>query len=619
VLQLSPPQSLAERLIASGRIVLAASSLFAVWLDPSEPAKYASIAYGLLVAYLAYSILVALVTWRLGPPREHRRLFSHAFDLLFFSAFIYFTSGPSSPFVAFFVFSLACATLRWQWRGTLWTALAALGAYLAAGLYFGLVLHDPTFQLHWFIIRGVYLAVLATLLGYVGFHEHYARRKMAELAAWRQRPPVDAEVQLREDVGYAAKVLACPSVVMTWTESEEPWLNVVRWGGSSWEHSRQAPADDDPGVAPALAGASFFCLDLHAPQPTVWRRDDGPLVAWSGRPFHDDHAANRAANGAPRTVISCPFEAVGIQGRVSLYDRRDITHDELTLAEVVAGILAVGLEHRQFSAALRLRAADEERLRLARDLHDGVLQSLTGLALQLAAVARRLDDGDAGARAALDAVRERIGLEQRDLRFLIDELRPRPDAPSGGDELLPERLVDLAERIEREWNLAVDLELDGSLPPVPESLARNVYLLIREALVNAVRHGRATRAEVAIVREGEDLSIRIADNGSGFPVTGRYTQSALKELGIGPRNLQERLGSLHGSLELDSSADGARLTLSLPLAPELAGQTPCAAQTPCAGQTPSAAPTPSAGQTPPAQTPVVVQTPAAQTPVAADG
>jgi signal transduction histidine kinase len=559
---LSPTQSLAERLIASGRIVLAASSLFAVWLDPSEPAKYAEIAYGLLAAYLAYSILVAIGSWRAGPPPESRRLLSHAFDLLFFSLFIYFTAGPASPFVAFFVFSLACATLRWQWRGTLWTAAAAFGAYLAAGLYFGLVLHDPTFQLHWFIIRCVYLMVLATLLGYLGFHEHQARRRMAELAAWRQRPPVDAEAQLRDDVEYAAGVVACRTVTLTWSESEEPWLNRVRWSGSGWEHTRAAPSDEDPEVAPELAGAAFFCLDPQARRPTVWKRSEGRLTAWRGQPFRESGEPRPSA----RSVLSCPLDAVGIHGRVSFFDRRGITHDELTLAEVVAGILAVGLEHRQFSAALRLRAADEERLRLARDLHDGVLQSLTGIALQLAAVARRLDDGHAGARAALDAVRERIGSEQRDLRFLIDELKPRPQAPSAEGEPLPARLADLAERIEREWDLTVELDLDPSLPPVNESLARHVYLLIREGLINAVRHGRATRAEVSIARDDEGLSIRIADNGSGFPITGRYSQDALHALGLGPRNLQERLGSLQGSLELDSSPTGACLTLSLPLA-----------------------------------------------------
>ncbi|HVS15667.1 MAG TPA: histidine kinase [Thermoanaerobaculia bacterium] len=562
MLELSPPQSLAERLIASGRVVLAASSLFAVWLDPSEPAKYAGIAYGLLVAYLGYSVVVAWFPWRLGPPPGSRRLLSHAFDLLFFSLFIYFTSGPSSPFVAFFVFSVACATLRWQWRGTLWTAVAALSAYLAAGLYFGLVLHDPTFQLHWFIIRGVYLAVLATLLGYLGFHEHLARRRMSLLAAWRQRPPVDADAQLRDDVESAMRVLACRSISLAWTESEEPWLHLVSWDGSTWRRWREAPPAGDPLVASDLAGASFFSLDVRAPETTVWRREAGRLVAWRGAPL----VGPLAAAPACRSVLSCPLEGVGIQGRVFFFDRRGITLDELTLAEVVAGALAVGLEHRQFTATLRLRVADEERLRVARDLHDGVLQSLAGIGLQLAAVARRLDDGDLGGRAALEAVRERIGLEQRDLRFLIDELRPRPSAGSDEEEPLPGRLAELAERIEREWDLAVELDVDAALPAVAETLARDVYLLIREGLINAVRHGRATRARVSVSRHDRGLTIRIADNGSGFPITGHFTQSALRELGAGPRNLQERLGSLDGSLELDSSPAGACLTLDLPLA-----------------------------------------------------
>jgi signal transduction histidine kinase len=570
MLELSPPQSLAERLIASGRVVLAASSLFAVWLDPSEPAKYASIAYGLLVAYLGYSIAVAWFPWRLGPPPGRRRLISHAFDLLFFSLFIYFTSGPSSPFVAFFVFSLACATLRWQWRGTLWTAVAAMSAYLGAGLYFGLVLHDPTFQLHWFIIRGVYLAVLATLLGYLGFHEHLARQRMSLLAAWRQRPSVDADAQLRDDVESAARVLACRSVSLAWTESEEPWLHVVSWDGATWRRTREAPPQGDPLVAADLAGASFFCLDLRAPEPTVWRRHGRGLVAWRGAPLASTPAglpaSLPAAAPSHRTVLSCPLEGVGIEGRVFFFDRRDVTADELTLAEVVAGALAVGLEHRQFTATLRLRVADEERLRLARDLHDGVLQSLAGIGLQLAAVARRLDDGDAGARAALEAVRDRIGLEQRDLRFLIDELRPRPAAGSGDEEPLAARIAELAERIEREWDLEVDLDLEEALPTVTGPLARDVYLLVREALINAVRHGRATRARVILTRRDRGLTIRIADNGSGFPITGHFTQSALRELGAGPRNLQERLGSLDGSLELESSPAGACLTLDLPLA-----------------------------------------------------
>ncbi len=562
MLELTPPQSLAERLIASGRIVLAASSLFAVWLDPSEPAKYASIAYGLLVAYLGYSLVVASLSWRLSQPSERRRLLSHGFDLLFFSLFIYFTAGPASPFIAFFVFSLACATLRWQWRGTLWTAAAALLAYLAAGLYFGLVLHDPTFQLHSFIIRGVYLAVVATLLGYLGFHEHQARNWLSMLAAWRQRPTVDA-AQIQGDLEYAADLLECRSVVVGWTDSEEPWLNIVSWDDGQFERRRLPPPETSALVSPPLADASFFCLDLRDNEPTVWRRDGGHLQSWIGTPFGGALAPPKGS----RTVISCPLEAVGVQGRALFIDRRTISPDELTLAEVVAGAIAVRLEQIHITAALRTSAADDERVRLARDLHDGVLQSLTGIALQLAAVARRFDDRDATARAALESVRERIVSEQRDLRFLIDEMRPRPGSPAVDESALGSRLSDLSERIEREWNLSVDLDITEPLPPVPETLARQVYLLIREALINAVRHGRASRAAVAIEHSATQLAIRIADNGCGFPIQGQFTAAALDTLGAGPRNIRERVGSLAGTLVLDSSAEGACLTLTLPVSP----------------------------------------------------
>ena len=140
------PRKRPERLIAVGRVVLAASSLFAVWLDPSEPAKYARIAYSLLVAYLGYATVAATLIWRLEASPGRWRLVTHAFDLAFFSLFIYFTAGTDSPFTAYFIFSLLCGTLRWQLRGTLWTAAVALAAFLGVGFYFGEVRPRPGLQ-----------------------------------------------------------------------------------------------------------------------------------------------------------------------------------------------------------------------------------------------------------------------------------------------------------------------------------------------------------------------------------------------------------------------------------------------------------------------------------------
>src|SRR5207244_10212181 len=70
---------------------------------------------------------------------------THAFDLVAFSIFMYFTHGPTSPFFVFLVFALLCAPLRWLWRGTLWTAVAALVVLTGLGLYAAGFLHDPEF------------------------------------------------------------------------------------------------------------------------------------------------------------------------------------------------------------------------------------------------------------------------------------------------------------------------------------------------------------------------------------------------------------------------------------------------------------------------------------------
>ena len=120
------PRVRPERLIGAARVVLAVFTLFAVWLDPTEPDKYAELAYGLMVAYLAYAGIVAAVVWRLSRLSRAWPIVTHAIDLLFFSLFIFFTSGPGSPFNVYFVFALVCATIRWQLTGTLWTAAVAL-------------------------------------------------------------------------------------------------------------------------------------------------------------------------------------------------------------------------------------------------------------------------------------------------------------------------------------------------------------------------------------------------------------------------------------------------------------------------------------------------------------
>ena len=393
-------QARAERLIAGGRLTLGLSSLFALWLDPTEPIKLASTAYGLLVAYSLYAFGAVLVAWRFPAWSARWGLVGHAFDLLFFTLFVYFTAGPSSPFFAFFVFSLVVGTVRWQWKGSVWTAVISLASLLAVGVYFSEVRVDPDFELHTFIIRAFYLGVIAGLLAYLGAHEARSRREIEAL-----------HVDLAEELA--------------------------------------------------------------------------------------------------RTV------------------------------------------------------AMEERVRLARDLHDGVLQSMTGFGLQLATVRRRLGESPELVAKSLEELQQQIASEQRDLRFFIDEVRP-PRGESGVGKPLGDRLRDLADRIEREWGLRVDLEMDEA-PSVPEPLGREIYHLAREGLVNAARHAHASSARVELGDPGSGgVEIRVADDGRGFPFRGRFDDRELRDAGDGPRSLLERIQSLGGTMILDSEANGSCLTITLP-------------------------------------------------------
>jgi signal transduction histidine kinase len=231
----------------------------------------------------------------------------------------------------------------------------------------------------------------------------------------------------------------------------------------------------------------------------------------------------------------------------------------LLLAEVVASMVAIRLDHVSLAARLARAAADAERVRLSRDLHDGVLQALTGIALRLEAVRRVRDAGQA--TAGLEEVQRLIVQEQRDLRFFIGELRPSATVEEGLGRL-PARLADLVDRLQRQWGLEVDLEIAA---PVPEPLARDVYHQVREALVNAARHGAADRARVRVGGDAGAVRLSIEDRGRGFPFAGRFSGAELAARGEGPKSLRERVDALGGALTLDARPGATRLEITLPV------------------------------------------------------
>ena len=234
--------------------------------------------------------------------------------------------------------------------------------------------------------------------------------------------------------------------------------------------------------------------------------------------------------------------------------------DDLRLLESFAASAATAVATAQNVAIEQVRqriaAAEEERRRWARELHDETLQSLAALRLGLAAARRAKDDPDRIDELLADAVGQLDG-EIATLRSLITELRP-----AALDELgLAAAMHALGER-QATLGLEVDVDLDPALGEVcaDADVQIALYRIVQEALSNARKHGGAARAIVTVEQAGEAITATIRDNGAGF-------DPAATTSGFGLVGMRERAQLLDGSVEIASVAgDGTTVTATLPLA-----------------------------------------------------
>jgi hypothetical protein len=345
------PRIRAERLIATSRVVLALLSLLAVWLDPYTPAAYARLTYAVLLAYVSYALIVAAITWLAHGPLGRLGLVTHAADLALFSMLTYLTEGPTSPFFTYFTFAIVAATLRWQWRGALWTAAIALVTFNAIGIFAAEVMNNPAFEENRFVIRTVYLAVMAGLLGYLGAYEERRRREMSELAAWPPHRARGSELPQPEVLESTARILGAPRVLLAWEEPEEPWLHLATWCDGELRSWREPPEKFQPLVADALAHLTFLSTNIGAPAPIVLHHASHVPRTWRVAPIHPQLVTRFAMTA----VLCLPLRGECLDGHLFALDKPRMTGDDLLLGEVVAHEVASSMDQLLLSRRLRRR------------------------------------------------------------------------------------------------------------------------------------------------------------------------------------------------------------------------------------------------------------------------
>jgi len=546
----------ADRVIAQGRLVLCALSLIAVHFDPLQPSQLAMPAYTALQAYFAFAAVIVFIGLRFRAPPEAQYAV-HLADIAFTSILMFLTEGPTSPFFLFFTFVLLSATMRWNWQAVVATAaimaLVLLVTTPWVGTPPGSDPDDVADELTKDLIRGAYLVVAAAMLAYVSAYRERRRVRLEMLAGWAAHDLLHKQSPtLEKTLAQAAKVFEAPRAFAIWEESEEPFVNVASWQEGNYGQMREGAGSLRDPIRPKYKGLAFLTEDATSSLVLTARY---PL--WIEPPLID---SGLMARFHIHSVVSAPFAGTTCSGRVFILDRGNWSDDHVLLIEIVASRVGMELERQLLQLRTEQTALAQERVRLTRDLHDGILQSLTAAALQL----KLSTDAPGQSLSRLDTVKQLLETEQRRIRSFVNDTLPK--TTFSNEILLSRDLQHLLLESGRHWDCATSLIVEPHDTRVSNALGVQLSLMLGEAMANAVRHGGASKVDVRIERTGNLLLIKIHDNGRGFGQDpARFDHEGLAVAGTGPVSLRERVGELGGSLTTATSPGGAELTIRVPV------------------------------------------------------
>jgi signal transduction histidine kinase len=571
-----------ERWLATARVFLAVATLVAIRMDPTELGNSWA-AYGLFVFYLANAILILMLLKRRQQSTAGFRLLVHAGDVAWPALISIFAEGPRAPFYLFFFFVLAAAAYRWGLWETLATAAAEVallwiesfvllhlhlgpGGALPWPVLNGLRVRVPEFEPQRLFMLSVYLLVMGLLLGYLAEQQKHLRAEKAVITGTLSQVRVEAGLTgTIEQIFHEAMAMYGASRMLVASQESHSHrvfvgeLNRAKGPGPSefrWLESGLRDAkiylDDFPGdVCYASVNRDrWTTLALDATGHAI------PVVN-----LVSISQLRQIQTFDSMVTVSFLFGGEW-RGRVFLFNPvwRGEKQEELRflldlVRQVGPAVYNVYLLHR-----LRRRAGAAERARFARELHDGAVQSLIAVEMQVD-VLRRQSDAGKPIGSELGRIQGLLREEVLKLRELMQQMK----AIDVDAQRLLGVLNDTVERFQRETGIQARFVTDLEGVDMPQRVCREILRIVQEGLVNVRKHSGARHALVRLASSKEKWNLTLEDDGKGFPFAGRYNQDQMEEAGKGPMIIKERVRLIAGGLTVESNpGQGTRLEISVP-------------------------------------------------------
>jgi signal transduction histidine kinase len=544
-----------ERQIVVARPILILLALLAALEQP--PSREAHRSANFLIAYLVVALLVVQLEWLFRRRSWHLPL---ACDLLALGFFM-LTSPSAVPVWFPYMFICYAAGIRWGFDLTL-----PLAGVLSLILVF---LTAVKGEIQWMRVVAWLGLTMGTFAGGAGlaFLGDRNRRFSSQIEFFSR---INATMQV--DQGLAESLRSFLQEIATAFDVEEALLlyrdpdleRIFLWRMKAGESERLVPES-----MPLSRTDGFLLDDMDA--AICWNSLAGP-----GSGFGWDRRDGRSIKNLPRlpgpvqqelkvrSLLTVTFDQAGQSaGRIFLLNgRKPFQKQDLAWLDNIAQHIGPALENIFLLRHLRARAIEAERSRIARDLHDGILQTLLSIEIQLDVLRRRVLAGPEQAVTALGNLQQTVRNEAADLRQTVTDLRPL--------RVQSADLVDLmrgfAERYRNESTIALDLLVDSTQLRAPDRVCREIFQIYREALNNIKKHAKASHVVVKLSQDDSRLVLVVDDNGDGFSFAGKFSGDELDRLRLGPISIKERSRTVGGILTVESNpGHGARLTIEVPL------------------------------------------------------
>jgi signal transduction histidine kinase len=569
-----------ESLLASARVLLTTASLLATYIDPPNPALVARALEIILLFYVVHSLVVWILARHRPQWVQPSRWFLHAADLLYFaciSAFIQSASGTWYLLYPFWLLILLGAAYRWGLYQTLVTAAAGvalqfLGAtVMASGGWQHFNLQPQGFDLKEFTRREAYLFITACVVGYLGEKESELRTKTSVIA--RLIGKVHSQTSVREtlevalgtflaifDASRAVLVLKEERKQRAFLWEAEPaagtQASTVQW--SELETFQQ------PRYFFPLPGTSCYAV-RRRPERSAQSFDVlalGPHGERIGKATYDfpDYFLEWHSLTSLLVVSFTLGEDPDWSGRLFLFDPRTSGAYEAEMRFLQDLIREMGpAVHTVYRLRrLRSRATAMERARIARELHDGVIQTLSAVHARLEFLRRHRASIDRQTADDLAEFQRWLRREISNVRDLMQQIR----SLDLGSRTLLESVADLVDKFRADTGIATELVTESKDIVLPPLVAREVLRIVGEALTNVRKHSGARNVRVRFAFK-DLLNLVIEDDGRGFDFSGRLSQAELEAARRGPVAIKERVRSIGGELTLESTPGrGTRLQIT---------------------------------------------------------